>query len=399
MSTPKSPPRIGYYLSLPPIRGGIERHVLALIDHFRERHHVAVFCDPVDDSHPFHLELGARGISPHFIRRRVKETRGVVRALAKNLPAILYTHSLLAAARLDVLHFHAGRLGSIYAPIAASCIAGIPNRILTMHNSFVSTSRVQRSIEGRVLGHLHHVVAVCDAVRQELATKKDLAAEKIALIPNGVDLAEFELAVNPREIKAELGLPVGSLVIGMVGRLHQVKGADLLIRAAALIRERLPQFRVVLIGEGPEEQRLKRLAEERAVSDIVIFAGYRRDARRLMQGLDLLVAPSRQEAQSFALMEAMACGKPVVASNVGGIPGVLVDGVTGLLVPTEDFGALADAVVKLLGDPKKMADMGRAGRRRVQAHFSQAAMLEKTGALYKASRSRLTQPVEAESIR
>ena len=390
--------RIGYYLSLPPVGGGIERHVLSLIDHFRERHHVTVFCEPLDDSHPFLLELNARGISSRFVRRQVRKTNGVLGAVAENLPAVFYSRVSLAAARLDVLHFHAGRLGSIYAPIVASCIAGVPNRILTMHNSFASTSRVQRFIEGRVLGHLHHVVAVSEAVRQELEAKKGLTVKKVAVISNGIDLAEFELAVDPRGIKAELGLPVESLVIGIVGRLYHVKGADLLIRAAELIREKLPQSRVVLIGEGPEEQRLKSLAAERSVADIVIFAGYRRDARRLMQALDLLVMPSRHEAQSFSLMEAMACGKPVVGSNVGGIPAVLVDGVTGLLIPTEDFGALADAVVKLLGDPKRMADMGRAGRRRVQAHFSQAAMLEKTGSLYEASRSRLTQPAPVSGV-
>jgi glycosyltransferase involved in cell wall biosynthesis len=178
----------------------------------------------------------------------------------------------------------------------------------------------------------------------------------------------------------------------MVGRLDQAKGADILIRAAAVIRRQVPQLRVVLIGAGPAENEIKRLAREHAVYDIVHFAGYRRDARQLMHALDLLVLASRHEGQSLSMLEAMACGKAVVAANVGGIPGVLLDGVTGLLFPSEDVAALAGAAVKLLADPKRRSEMGRAGRRRIERDFLQATMLEKTLALYQArvQSSRLT---------
>jgi glycosyltransferase involved in cell wall biosynthesis len=176
----------------------------------------------------------------------------------------------------------------------------------------------------------------------------------------------------------------------MVGRLDEAKGADLLIRAAALVRAEIPNLRILLIGAGPAESGLRKLVREHALSDIVIFAGYRRDARALMPALDLLALPSRYEAQSYSMLEAMACGKAVVAANVGGISAVLVDGVTGLLFPAEDFAALAAAIVKLLAEPNKRDEMGRAGRRRVETRFSQKEMLERTVALY---RSRGRDPI------
>jgi glycosyltransferase involved in cell wall biosynthesis len=381
------PLRIGYYTPTPGGMGGKERHLLALIDHFRAGHHISVFCDPADAGNLFHAELNARGLRAEIIDGRVIEKKGTLLPSANNLPLILRARGVLAAARLDVIHFHGGRLGFMYGPIVAGWLAGIPRRILTAHSLVEERSPVQRWIEGRVLGSLDHIVAISDAVREDLASKKAAAREKITVIPNGIDAAEFQISAQARsDARAALGLPDESPVVGMVGRLDQAKGADILIRAAAVIRRQVPQLRVVLIGAGPAENEIKRLAREHAVSDIVHFAGYRRDARQLMHALDLLVLASRHEGQSFSLLEAMACGKAVVAANVGGIPGVLLNGVTGLLFPAEDVAALADAVVKLLAEPKKREEMGRAGRRRVETDFSQAEMLERTVALYQERR-------------
>lgn len=379
-----TPLRIGYYFCLPVAMGGVERHVLALIDHFRSSHHITVFCDAAEAAHPFRAELSARGLEPRLIRLAGKDWRGVARPLAKNVAEIFRALGALAPARLDVLHLHAGRLGLAYAPIAAACAAGIPRRVLTVHNTLLQRSRVQRFFEDRALRRLSRIVAISDEVRDDLTRKKTAAREKIIVIPNGVDAAEFQGSERDRrDARAALGLPEGSAVVGMVGRLYEYKGADLLIRSAALIRARAPQLRVALIGAGPEEASLKELAAELKVSDIVSFAGYRSDARRLMHAFDVLVIPSRQDAQPFSLLEGMACGKPVVGANIGDIPGMLVDGVTGLLFPAGDLTALAAALAKLLGDPQKRTEMGCAGRRRVESHFSQAAMLERTEALYR----------------
>ncbi len=377
------PLRIGYYTPTPGGMGGKERHLLALIDHFRASHHISVFCDPADAGNLFHAELGARGLRAEIIDGRVIEKKGTLLPSAKNLPLILRARGVLAAARLDVIHFHGGRLGFMYGPIVAGWLAGIPRRILTAHSLVEERAPVQRWIEGRLLRRVDAIVAISEAVKEDLVSKKAAVRENVMVIPNGIDAAEFQISARARSAaRAALGVPDESPVVGMVGRLDPAKGVDLLIRAAAVMRRQVPHLRIVLIGAGPAENDIQRLARAHAVSDIVYFAGYRKDARQLMHALDLLVLASRHEGQSLSLLEAMACGKAVVAANVGGIPGVLLDGVTGLLFPSENAAALAHAVVKLLADPKKREEMGRAGRRRVERDFSQAEMLERTAALY-----------------
>lgn len=138
------------------------------------------------------------------------------------------------------------------------------------------------------------------------------------------------------------------------------------------------------IGRGQDEEELRWLAAEQGVVDAVLFAGFRPDARRLMLGLDVLAAPSRFEGLSIAILEAMACARPVVAASVGGIPELVIDGVTGILVPPEDAPALARALIRLLKDSAMAERMGRAGRERLAAHFSPAATIDRSFSIYEA---------------
>ena len=373
--------RIGYYLASYPA-GGIARHLLTLIDQLGGAHDISVFCDSPQDNPSFAQELAARGLTARIMGRPAIGTKGVWRPILANVPVIFAARKALATARLDVAHFHAVRPSALYAPIVASRLAGIPARILTVHNSVSRRYGLKRSLEGRALASLNRIVAVCEEIKQELIEKKNVAPEKVAVIVNGVHPAEFMKPSDPGEARRALGLADTDMVAGMVGRLSRLKGADLLIRAAALLRPNFPRLRVVLIGSEREAGAMPQLAGELGVSDIVRFAGYRSDARRLMHGFDLLVHPSRKEAQSFTILEAMASAKPVVAARVGGIPGTVLDGVTGFLFPAENVPALADAVVKLLEDPEKRRAMGAAGRRRVESHFSEAAMVAATVSLY-----------------
>jgi glycosyltransferase involved in cell wall biosynthesis len=378
------PLRIGYYLSSNAM-GGQERHVLSLIDYLSARHPITVFCDAARDGNPFYEELEARGLRPQILRLPRMSTKGIVRPVAMSLPVILAARRALAAAHLDAIHYHAGLLGEMYAPIVAGCMAGIPARILTLHNYIVKHAPLRRFIESRVLRRLDRIVAVSNHTKRELVEKKDVLPEQVVVVPNGVEVAAYANMMERREARGALGLSNKALVVGLVGRLHDLKGIDLMIEAVPLIKAQVPRLQVVLIGVGPEEDALKQLARYRAASDVVRFAGYRRDARRFMSALDLIALPSRDEANPLALLEAMACGKPVVGARVGGVPEVVVDGVTGLLAPPENVPALAEAVVRLLNDPDMRQAMGEAGRERVQVHFSRQAMLEKTAALYEMS--------------
>jgi glycogen(starch) synthase len=374
-------PRIGYYMA-PYSEGGMARHALALIDYMRARYEVVVFCDP-RSSKNFCAALREREISQREILAYPKKDRGFLRPAIGSLRPFVAARAALRAERLDLVHFHAGRLSAIYPAILASRAARIPTRLLTVHNAIFGRSSLQRFFEARVLDTLDRIVAVCGEVKGDLAAKKNVAREKIRVIANGVDPSEFDVSDDKAALRRELGVDEAAPVIGAVGRLDADKGLDLLIRAAARLRARRPALRVVLIGAGQYEGALKELADKEGVRDVVRFAGYRADARALMQALDIIAMPSYHEAQPFTLLEAMAARKPVVAATVGGIPGIMVDGVTGLLFPSGDVEAFTIAMEKLLADANARAAMGSAARERVEREFSQAAMLEKTEKLYK----------------
>jgi glycosyltransferase involved in cell wall biosynthesis len=371
--------RIGYYMA-PYSEGGIARHAVALIDDMRERHSVVVFCDP--RSKTFRAALAARGIDARDVASYPREKRGLVRPAASGWRPFQAARDAFGAERFDLVHFHAGRLGALYPAILASRATGIPTRLLTVHNAILARSVLQRFFEARVLNTLDRIVAVCGEVKDDLVAKKHVAPEKISVIANGVDAAEFDAPGETAALRRELGVDEAALVVGAVGRLDAYKGIDILIRAAARLRARRPALRVVLIGAGPHEGALKELAEKEGSADIVRFAGYRADARRLMHAIDIITIPSRHEAQPFTLLEAMAARKPVVAAAVGGIPGIMVDGVTGLLFPSGDIDAFTQALEKLLADKNSRTAMGNAARERVGREFSQSAMLEKLQKLY-----------------
>lgn len=375
--------RIGYYLSSNAI-GGLERHVLLLIERLRTTHHVEVFCDDTDGAQLFCKELDGIGVIPRRLRAQSGSTRGVVWPSVSGLPRVRDARNAFAEVKLDVIHFHAGQLGLMYAPAIASCMAGISTRILTLHNPILRHPPLRRFIETRLLERLSRIVTVSDYMKRELISKKGVASERIRVIPNGVDLDNYGNMATRESALSELGASKENLVVGFVGRLHHLKGVDLLIDAAAAVKKRLPRVEFVFVGDGPEDETLKELAAEHGVSDIVRFAGYRRDAWRLMPAFDVVVLPSRDEAQSISLLEAMACGKPVVAARVGGIPEVVDDRVTGLLFPRENVSMLAKTLIDLLDDPQRRAIMGAAGRQRVRERFSQEEMLQKTLALYNA---------------
>lgn len=371
--------RIAYYMA-PNSEGGMARHALALIDYMRERHELAVFCDP--RSKTFCAALRERGISPREILAYPRKDPGFVRPAMGSWRPFLAARAALRAEHPDIVHFHAGRLSAVYPAILASRAAGVPTRILTVHNAIFGRPALQRFFEALVLDTLDRIIAVCGTVKDDLVEKKNVAPEKIAVIANGVDAAEFDAAGDAAGIRRELGVGEAALVIGAVGRLEYEKGTDLLIRAAARLRPRWPALRVVLIGSGPHERELKELAENEGVGDVVRFVGYRADARRLMHAIDVIAMPSRYEAQPFTVLEAMAARKPVAAAAVGGIPATMADGETGLLFPCGDVDALTRALERLLDDADARTAMGSAARERVEREFSQAAMLEKLQKLY-----------------
>jgi glycosyltransferase involved in cell wall biosynthesis len=198
-------------------------------------------------------------------------------------------------------------------------------------------------------------------------------AAKLRRIYNGVDTQKFCKIRDPRRIqerKRRLGLKSDDVVIGAVGRLIPVKGHRYLISALGSIRERVPSARVVIAGDGPLRQELARLAEREGVAGSVIFAGDAGDTPLLYNCFDLLVYPSVIGAFGLVLLEAMACGLPVIASELNGTTELLTHDQTGVLVPPGDSRAIAGAVLSLLLDRERRERLAAAGHEHAVAHFS-----------------------------
>lgn len=193
--------------------------------------------------------------------------------------------------------------------------------------------------------------------------------QAVAVIGNGVRVKEFDRATDASAV------PGKPFVLG-VGRLWPFKGFDLLIRAFGALAGRLPELHLVLIGHGAEEVALRQLAVECGISDRVVFVGRLppEGVAAFLQRCEFLVVPSQREGFGIVALEAMACRKPVVATAVGGLPEVVSDGITGLLVKERTPEAMAAAMLRLLGDPQLALQLGRAGRQVAESRFTWEAV-------------------------
>ena len=284
---------------------------------------------------------------------------GIVRALA-GLSRAIRRHSP------DVLHCNATSRIATYAGLAGRR-RGVP---------VVWHVRVgdREGLKDRLIASLMtRIVVNSDAVGRRFSW---LAPPRLTRVHNGIDLARLvAAAAPPRRVP-------GEIVAGSAGRFVAYKGFHDLLRAAAAVRDKHPGVRWVLVGDGPERAALHALGDTLGLRDVVTFAGWQADVAPWLAGLDVFVLPSHGEHFGRVLVEAMALGKPVVATDAGGVPEIVVDGETGLLVPPGDPPALAAAIARLVEDPAQRARLGEAGRRRATSEFSLERHRDALRALY-----------------
>jgi glycosyltransferase involved in cell wall biosynthesis len=233
------------------------------------------------------------------------------------------------------------------------------------------------------LGPVRRILAVSDYVRRRLVVSDHVPESMVQVLYNGVDLSRFHPILEPpAAIRARLGLPPDGEVVTSVGQLIDFKGIDHLIDAADLLRSR-PALTVLVVGDGDRRDALAARVRRLGLEDRVRLLGKRDDVNALLAASDLFVCPSVwDEALGYVILEAMAVGLPAVASRVGGIPEVVREGETGLLVPPRDAGALAGAIASLLDDPVRREAMGRAGRQVITEDFSMERAITATVDLY-----------------
>lgn len=220
--------------------------------------------------------------------------------------------------------------------------------------------------------------------------REQIALSKILTIPNGIDLAVFNPAQIPqyrRSLRQEFGIDATAPVIGFVANFRKMKGHATLVDALPRIREQFPTIRCLFVGETfvkePDyEAELRQSVCAKGLDQVVVFTGVRHDIPAVLSLCDVFVSSSLWEGLPTAILEAMAMQRPVVATAVGGTPELVEEHVTGLFIPAQNPGALADAVLALLRDPEYAQRLGQAGYARVQRMFSLKAVVAQTEAIY-----------------
>jgi glycosyltransferase involved in cell wall biosynthesis len=240
--------------------------------------------------------------------------------------------------------------------------------------------RAYNRLDFRLLRYPDAVVAVSQDVRRRLEAA-GVPSSRITVIPNAVDLPTTAPRLEGGSWRASLGLSPLRPVVSVIGRLSPEKGQDVFLRACGVARRCGTPFTAVLVGEGPSTTSLRAQVEDAGLSPIVRFAGYHSDVSAVYRESDIIVIPSRSEGLPNVLLEAMALGKPVIATNAGGIPEVIRNGVNGVLVPIADPESMARAMSMLLTSAEQRAILGRNAAATAPA-FSPSTRAQRILALY-----------------
>jgi glycosyltransferase involved in cell wall biosynthesis len=227
------------------------------------------------------------------------------------------------------------------------------------------------------------IIAVSGEVRKTLLEWLPELAPKIAVVPNAVDASQFQAgAATLQALRQEIGLQPEQKVVLYAGRLVEVKGVDILLDAVAQLPPDLP-VKVLLAGEGPLQEALTHQAAALGIGERVQFLGLRRDMPALLNLADLVVLPSRWEGLPMILLEAMAARKAIIATAVGGVPGVIAQGETGWLIPPYNPAVLAEAMLTLLSSPQLRSVLGEGAYEVVSQHYSAQAAVQKLHNVYR----------------
>lgn len=312
-------------------------------------------------------------------------------SLLASFPTLGTLTRLVRERRIEVIHSH-GKGAGLYGGIVA-LLTGAKS-VHTFHG--IHYRDYPPGVQGlylmteRLLSHRRFAVVHVSESQTREAERLSLESEgRRRTIVNATDYAVVQGVMMRESVpRHELGLEPGALVLGTVARFDPVKGLDVLVEAFAQVLRTVPTAQLLLVGGGPEEPRLRDRTRRLDIARRVVFAGSQPKSARYLSAMDLYVTASRREGLPLAVLEAMAGGLAVVATSVIGHVDVVEDGVTGLLVPPDDPGALAEAVARLLPDASRRRIMGEAARQRVQTQFAVPRMVAQIADLYRCAAGR-----------
>lgn len=344
--------------------GGTERLVVEMSCAFADEYDVQVLC--LDDEGTWAGELRSRGIAVHALGRKPGIDLG--------LPAKLGHHFRQHRARI----VHAHQCTAWFYSALSRLLNPSPRLLFEEHGRFYpEVESPARALVNRVLIRklTHRFVAVSSDIRDRLQRYEGLDARQIEVVYNGVAPATRLGASERDSLRRELGFEAGDFVVGTVGRFDPIKNLPMLVASLEAAGAQVETLRGLLVGDGPAFAEMNALVQRGPMRDRIHLPGYRSDARKLAQCLDLFVLSSFSEGTSMALLEAMAAGVPVAVTAVGGNPEIVQDAKTGWTLPSESPSALTQVIVEAVSDPAKRNRLAQAGRRRFEDEFAMDRMI------------------------
>ncbi|MFC1657049.1 GT4 family glycosyltransferase PelF [Candidatus Moduliflexota bacterium] len=354
--------------------GGAEKQLFMLAtgldpDHFRT---TVVQLIPSDSAKIPEGRIGNAEML-HFPTKRFYSPHGVGQ---------IYRISRLARARgVDVIHTFFEKSEAM--GWAAARIAGVPVWMTSRRDLGFKRKKAYDRMFRIVSGDCTRCIANCQAIGNNIIRRDGMPPRKVSVIYNGLDLHDFDHRRNSTELRKEICAGGDVPIVGMVANFNfDIKGQQYFIEAAKRVVEKAPEARFVLAGDGPLRSGCEEQAKGLGIRDKVHFLGERYDVAGILRDLTVSVLSSTSEGLSNVILESMAAAKPVVATDVGGNPELVDNGITGHVVPPADPEALAESIIKLLRSPDQAKSMGSAARARVEKDFSVAKMVERHANLY-----------------
>ena len=349
------------------VRAGMEIVAGRLATGLTERgHEVSIAC--IEGSGPVAAELVAAGVAVDVVRAPGLATNlrapALVAWMARRAPHVVHTHS-----------------GAWLKGARAARAAGVPGVVHTEHGLDDRDPWYADFLRRRATAATSVVVSVSDALRSHLLQSPRLPPDKVRTIPNGIDTRAFSPELPDARARLLPGSE-GRIVIGCIARLEHVKNHQLLLRAFREAHRKRPELLLVLVGDGSLRPELEALAQSLEIASAVRFTGDQADTAAWYRCFDTFVLASRAEGTSMSLLEAMASGCSIIATDVGGNRAVLGDDGAGRLVPSEDAAALTAALADAVASPLP-SRLGSVGRCRAERLYSQRAMVERYESLYR----------------
>ncbi len=306
--------------------------------------------------------------------------------LYKDIMALFELIYVIKKYRYDIVHTHNSKAGFIGRLAAKIC--GTPLVIHTVHGfAFHDFERPWRRklfifLERLAAKWADKLIVISNPLKDWGLRLGIGKKEQYVLIYSGIEIDKFKVNIDVNKKKEEFGIRPDELVVGVVAKLWEGKGHECVLKAAKDVIKKVPNVRFMFVGEGYLYRSLKELRDKLGLTDYVIFTGFRKDIPEITSIFDVAVLASYFEGLGRVILEAMVCGKPVVATKVGGIVDIVEDAVTGLLVPPNNQVALSGALVKLLSNEDLRKKIGENAKKRIDERFSSQTMVDKIHLLY-----------------